>query len=36
MIFLDSDVTIDLLLYTFNQKHYRFIPNLQTIQPYEK
>ena len=23
-------------LYTFNQKHYRFIPGLQTIQPYEK
>ena len=23
-------------LYTFNQKHYRFIPELQTIQPYEK
>jgi len=23
-------------LYTFNQKHYRFFPELQTIQPYEK
>ncbi len=23
-------------LYTFNQKHYGFIPELQTIQPYEK
>ena len=23
-------------LYTFNQKHYRFISGLQTIQPYEK
>jgi len=23
-------------LYTFNQKHYRFVPGLQTIQPYEK
>jgi len=22
-------------LYTFNQKHYRFIPGLQTVQPYE-
>lgn len=23
-------------LYTFNQRHYRFIPGLRTIQPYEK
>jgi predicted nucleic acid-binding protein len=23
-------------LYTFNQKHYRFIPGLQTVQPYER
>jgi len=23
-------------LHTFNHKHYRFIPGLQTIQPYEK
>ena len=35
MILLDSDVMID-LLHTFNQKHYRFMAELQTIQPYEK
>jgi predicted nucleic acid-binding protein len=29
-------VTLGVPLYTFNQKHYRFIPGLQTIQPYEK
>lgn len=29
-------VTWRILLYTFNQKHYGFIPELQTIQPYEK
>ncbi|MCD4738809.1 MAG: PIN domain-containing protein [Anaerolineae bacterium] len=23
-------------LYTFNQKHYLFIPKLQTVQPYQK
>lgn len=23
-------------LYTFNQKHYRFIPGIQTVQPYAK
>jgi len=29
-------VALEVPLYTFNQKHYRFIPGLQTIQPYEK
>ncbi len=29
-------VALRVPLYTFNQKHYRFIPGLQTIQPYEK
>lgn len=29
-------VALKVPLYTFNQKHYRFIPTLQTIQPYEK
>ena len=29
-------VALDAPLYTFNQKHYRFIPGLQTIQPYER
>lgn len=23
-------------LHTFNQKHYRFIPGIQTVQPYVK
>jgi predicted nucleic acid-binding protein len=29
-------VSLNLPLYTFNQKHYDIIPNLQTIQPYKK
>jgi len=29
-------VALEVPLYTFNQKHYRFVPGLQTIQPYEK
>ena len=29
-------VAVNLPLYTFNQKHYSMIPNLHTIQPYEK
>jgi len=29
-------VALDLPLYTFNQKHYAPIPNLKTVQPYEK
>ena len=29
-------VALRIPLHTFNQKHYRFIPGLQTIQPYEK
>ncbi len=29
-------LTIDIPLHTFNQKHYRFIPGLQTVQPYRK
>ncbi len=29
-------VTLGVPLYTFNQKHYRFIPELQIIQPYER
>jgi predicted nucleic acid-binding protein len=29
-------VMLEVPLYTFNQKHYQFIPELQTIQPYEK
>lgn len=29
-------VALGVSLYTFNQKHYGFIPNLQTIQPYKK
>lgn len=27
---------LDVPLYTFNQRHYRFVAELQTIQPYEK
>ena len=29
-------VALELPLHTFNQKHYRFVPRLQSIQPYEK
>jgi predicted nucleic acid-binding protein len=29
-------VSLGVPLYTFNQKHYHFIPGLQTIQPYER
>ena len=29
-------VALSTPLYTFNQKHYKVIPHLQTIQPYEK
>ncbi len=29
-------VALGVSLYTFNQKHYHFIPGLQTIQPYER
>lgn len=29
-------ISLDLPLNTFNQKHYEFIPNLKTFQPYER
>jgi len=29
-------VALNLPLYTFNQKHYAAMPNLRTVQPYEK
>ena len=29
-------VALDIPLCTFNQKHYQFVPGLQTIQPYER
>jgi len=29
-------VAMSVALYTFNKKHYSFIPNLKIIQPYEK
>jgi predicted nucleic acid-binding protein len=29
-------VSLNVPSYTFNQKHYHFIPGLQTLQPYEK
>jgi len=29
-------VSLNLPLYTFNQKHYDVIPNLRTVRPYEK
>ncbi|NBD35800.1 MAG: PIN domain-containing protein [Chloroflexi bacterium] len=29
-------VALDMPLCTFNQKHYQFVPGLQTIQPYER
>jgi predicted nucleic acid-binding protein len=29
-------VALEVPLYTFNQRHYRFIPGLQTVQPYER
>ena len=29
-------VALKVPLYTFNQKHYQFIPGLQTVQPYER
>jgi len=29
-------IALDVPLHTFNQKHYRFMAELQTIQPYEK
>jgi len=31
-----TSVALNVPLHTFNQKHYRFIPGLQTVQPYEK
>jgi len=27
-------VALNVPLYTFNEKHYRFVPGLQTVQPY--
>lgn len=36
VLIAQTDVSLGAPLYTFNQKHYRFIPDLQTIQPYEK
>ena len=30
-----TSVALNVPLHTFNQKHYRFIPGLQTVQPYE-
>ncbi len=29
-------ISLTIPLYTFNKKHYRFIPELQAIQPYER
>ncbi len=29
-------VSLGVPLYTFNEKHYQFIPGLKTIQPYER
>ncbi len=29
-------VTLNLPLYTFNQKHYAAVPSLETVQPYDK
>ena len=29
-------VALGIPLHTFNQKHYQFIPHLQTVQPYRK
>ncbi len=29
-------VSLDLPLYTFNEKHYEVIPDLKTVQPYQK
>ncbi len=29
-------VALDIPLCTFNQKHYQFVPGLQTVQPYER
>lgn len=31
-----TSVALNIPLYTFNQRHYRFIPGLRTAQPYEK
>ncbi len=31
-----TSVALGIPLCTFNQKHYQFIPGLQTIQPYER
>jgi predicted nucleic acid-binding protein len=31
-----TSVALGIPLCTFNQKHYQFIPRLQTIQPYER
>jgi predicted nucleic acid-binding protein len=36
MLIGQTAIGIGLPLYTFNDKHYQFIPGLQTIQPYEK
>ncbi len=29
-------VSLDMPLYTFNQKHYAVVPRLRTVQPYNK
>lgn len=31
-----TSLSLMIPLHTFNQKHYQFIPELQTIQPYKK
>ena len=36
MLIGQTAVALDIPLCTFNQKHYQFVPGLQTIQPYER
>ncbi|MBX3050647.1 MAG: type II toxin-antitoxin system VapC family toxin [Caldilineaceae bacterium] len=36
VLIAQTGVTMEVPLYTFNQKHYAFIPGLHTVQPYTK
>lgn len=36
MLIGQTALMLNVPLYTFNQKHYRFVPRLQTVQPYRK
>jgi hypothetical protein len=36
MLISQTAISLGTPLYTFNQRHYNFIPGIQTIQPYNK